>query len=116
MANPQIPQGTLNRLRASITLTSFPGLNITQSYLGRQGISLTFDGVVTTPIDTMTGIVPSPEPYQRITCSAHLLKTQALAAAWKAQVELNALLGDITIRPDIPSGAGISPYQLSNCY
>ena len=116
MANPQVPQGTLNRLRASITLTSFPNLNITASYLGREGISLTFDGVVTTPIDSMTGIVPSPEPYQRITVSAHLLKSQALANAYKAQIELNSLLGDVTVRPDVAIGTGIGAYQLSNCY
>ena len=114
MANPLVPQGVLNRLRASITLSSFPGLNVTASYLGREGISMTFDGVATTPIDTMTGVVQSPEPYQRVTVSAHLLKSQALANAYKTQIELNTLMGDVTVRPDVPSGVGIGPYQLSN--
>jgi hypothetical protein len=59
--------------------------------------------------------VQSPEPYQRVTVSSHLIKTQALAAAYKTQLELASLLGDIVVRPDLPSNtAGISPYQLSN--
>ena len=111
MANPIIPQGVLNRLRASATLTQFPGLNITASYLGKEGISLSFEGVVTTPLDTMTGVVQSPEPYQRVTMAAHLIKSQALANAFKTQIELSSLIGDVTIRPD---AAQLGPYQLSN--
>ena len=113
MANPIVPQGALNRLRASVTVTGFPGLNITASYLGKEGISLSFDGLITTPIETMVGVVPSPEPYQKVTVSAHLLKTQALANAWKQQLESLSLIGDITVRSD---AATLDPYQLSNCY
>ena len=113
MANPIVPQGTLNRLRASITITSFPGLNITASYLGKEGVSLSFDGMVTTPIETMVGVVPSPEPYQKVSVSAHLLKTQALANSWKAQLEALSLIGDITVRSDTTT---LDPYQFSNCY
>ena len=87
MANPQVPQGTLNRLRVSVAITQFPALNITPSYLGREMATLSFDGMVTTPIDTATGVVPSPEPYQRVTATVHLLRTQALANLWKQQLE-----------------------------
>lgn len=113
MANPIVPQGTINRLRASVTVTSLSALNITASYLGKEGISLSFDGLITTPIETMTGVVPSPEPYQKVTISAHLLKTQALANAWKQQLEALSLIGDITVRSD---SAQLDPYQFSNCY
>lgn len=111
MANPQIPQGTLNRLRGSVTITSFPGLNITASYLGREGISLSFDGMATLSVDTMTGVVQSPEPYQRVTLSVHLLKTQALADLFKQQIESTTLLGEVTVRTDAQA---LSVYQLSN--
>ena len=111
MANPIVPQGTLNRLRASIVFTDYTGLNITASYLGKEGVNMTFDGVATTSIDTMVGVVQSPEPYQKVTFSAHLLKTQALADAFKSQLESTTLLGDATIRPDAVS---LNPYQISN--
>lgn len=42
--NPLIPQGTLNRVRASVVWPSFPNLNVTASYLGRMGIRLSLDG------------------------------------------------------------------------
>ena len=72
---------------------------------------MSFEGVVTTPIDTMTGIVQSPEPYQRCTVAVHLIKSQALANAYKTQIELNSLLGDMTVRPD---AVALGPYELSN--
>ncbi len=111
MGNPIVPQGVLNRIRASVTIPSATALNVTASYLGREGISLTFDGVVTTPIETMTGLVMSPEPYQRVTVGIHLLKTQALANAYKAQLESLSLIGDVTIKPD---AIALDPYQVSN--
>ena len=114
MANPIVPQGVLNRVIASISFPDFPGLNITASYLGREGISLSFEGAATTPIETMVGVVQSPEPYQRVAFAAHLLKTQALATNFKAQLESSTLLGDgVTIRPDVPT-PGITPYQIDN--
>ena len=81
------------------------------SYLGKEGISISFDGEATTTIDTMTGVVQSPEPYQRVTMTIHLIKSQALAAAYKAQIELSTLLGDCIIRPDARE---LGPYSLSN--
>lgn len=109
--NPLVPQGTLNRLRASIVWPNFPGLNVTPSFLGKEGISLSFEGDATTFLETMTGAVTSTEPYQLCTLKVHLLKTQSLSAAYKAQLELSSLLGNCTVRPDSTT---LSPYQLSN--
>jgi hypothetical protein len=93
-------------------LNDYPGLNVTSSYLGKEGMTISFDGVVTTPIETMTGVVQSPEPYQRTSTLIHLLKPQALANAWKEQIELNSLIGDGTLRTDAkPFGV----FTLSNC-
>lgn len=111
-ANPLVAQGTLNRLRASVIWTNFPGLNVTAPYLGSEGISLTLDGDTVTYIPTMTGQVTSPEPYQGITVLMHLLKTQALSTAYKAQMEALALLGNGVVRPD---SAALAPYDIVNC-
>ena len=112
MANPQIPQGNLNRLRASIVVANNPGLNITPPFLGKDQISLSLDTAVNTPFETSTGLVNSPEPYQKATVTAHLVKSQALASAWKSQIETLALIGNLTIYPDT---ATLTPYPLANC-
>jgi hypothetical protein len=112
MANPIIPQGNLNKLRASIVWVSFPNLNVTASYLGKDGISLAFEGQATATIETMTGGVQSPEPYQKTNISIHLLRSQALANAYKNQIETNTLMGDCTLYPD---SSILSPYILTNC-
>lgn len=111
MPNPIVPQDVLNRLRGSLVLTDHPELNVTPSYLGKEGMSINFEGVVTTPLDTMTGVVQSPEPYQRVAVAIHLLKPQALADAWKQQIELTSLIGDATLRTDAKQ---LSVFQLSN--
>ena len=114
--NPLVPQGTLNRLIASISWVTYPALNITVSFLGRQAIVLTIDGELTTALPTMTGLVTSPEPYAVATFSAHLVRTQPLVAAYKAQMESSTLLGNCTVRPDVdPSLGGLTPYPLYNC-
>lgn len=111
MANPLVAQGVLNRLRGSVTWNSFPVLNVTAAFLGREGIRLAIEGKSSKSIETMTGIVQSPEAYQMVTLTLNLLKSQALADAYKAQVELSSLLGDCTVRPD---ASPLSPYQLLN--
>jgi hypothetical protein len=98
--NPLIAQGTLNRIRGSVTIPGFPSLNVTAPFLGKEGISLTLEGNTTTYIPTMTGAVTSPEPYQMVSCEIHLLKSQGLAALYKAQMELLATIGNYTVRPD----------------
>jgi hypothetical protein len=111
-SNPLVSQGTLNRLRASIIWGSFPALNVTAPFLGKAGIKLALEGEATAFHPTMTGAVTSPEPYLMISLRVNLLKTQQLAAAYKAQMELLALLGDGVVRAD---SAAHPPYQLTNC-
>ncbi len=98
--NPLVDQGGLNRLRGSIVIPNFPNLNVTASYLGKAGFSLAFDGNAVTYIPTMVGAVTSPEPYVQITASLNLLRTQNNAALYKAQMETDARIGQITFIPD----------------
>jgi hypothetical protein len=112
MPNPNVNQGTLNRLIASVTSANFPALNVTPSFLHREGIRLAFEGQATTIIDTMTGTVISPEPYQRTTATLHLLKSQSLSQQWEAQRQLNSAIGPLVIRPD---STQLSPYDMINC-
>jgi len=98
--NPQVPQGILNKVRGAINFATNQALNITAPFLGRDGISMGFEGKSATKIPTMTGTVVSPEVYQLVTLTVHLLKTQALAAAFKAQIELNCAVGDLTVKGD----------------
>jgi hypothetical protein len=90
-------------------------LNVTAAYLGRRGISLALDGDSTEFINTMTGAVTSPQPYMMITLIIHLIKTQQLCSLYKARMELNALIGDGVVRPDVPAGGGLAPYNVTNC-
>lgn len=109
---PNVPQGILNRIRASMTIPSFPTLNVTAPFLGRRGISVSRNGPITTSLPTMTGAVQSPEPYQPIRLTAALIKSQALAGQWQAQELINSLLGNIVVRPD---ATPLTPYQYTNC-
>lgn len=113
MANPLVSVGVLNRLKGSVVWNDFSGLNVTASYLGREGIRLALEGEATTFINAMTSAVPSQEPYQLVSLTLHLLKTQSLSDQYKAQQESDAQLGDCTVRPDVSTG--LTPYQLTNC-
>lgn len=112
MANPLVAQGTLNRLRASIVIPDNATLNVTASYLGKDGIRVALQGDQTLMIPTMTGTVISPEPYQMVEITVPLLRTQALGDAWKVKGETDTTLGDITVRPDTSI---LSPYTFRNC-
>lgn len=112
VGNPNIPQGTLNRLRGSMSFPSYPGLNITAPFLGRDGIRLSFDGQTTMTYGTMSGTIQSPEPYQMATATVHLLKTNGLAQAFENQRLLNSVIGPATIVTDTPS---LGAYNLNNC-
>jgi hypothetical protein len=100
MPNPLVDQGTLNRIRASVTFASNPQLNITSPYLAREGIRLALEGNATDYFGTMTGAVPSPAPYQLCTLTINLIKSQPLSNVYKAQFELNTLVGTASVRPD----------------
>jgi hypothetical protein len=119
--NPLIQQGTLNRLLASVVWTNFPGLNVTASYLDKEGIKLALEGVSSLQHGTMTGIVQSPEPYLPISVTINLLKTQQLANAYKTQMESISLIGAGMVYPDVnqngnalTQAGGLGAYQLQN--
>jgi len=109
--SPNVAQGTINRLKASVIIDAFPQLNITASFLLPEGIGLSFGGPITTNLPSMTGIVTSPEPYQLVTCTIHLIKSQGLSSLYKAQIESNSLIGTYTIRPD---SSTLSPWYINN--
>jgi hypothetical protein len=64
----------------------------------------------------MTGIVNSPEAFQTISLTAHLLKTQQLAQLYEEQRQSYTLLGECTVRPDVSNqnAGSIGPYTLLN--
>lgn len=110
--NPLVPQGTLNRIRASVQWASLPALNVTTSFLGKEGITLAFEGNATDFVETLTGGATSPAPYMPIRLVLNLLKTQTLSAQYKAQMESSTLLGDGMV---IPDSVTLPPYQVINC-
>ena len=112
MPNPLIAQGSLSKIRASVTWGSFPQLNVTAPYLGKAGIRLQLQGESVLYLPTMTGAVTSPEPYMMIECTINLIKPQSLANLYKQQMEDNALLGDGSVRPD---ATALGVYALTNC-
>ena len=110
--SPRVPQGLINRLKGSLIIPDYPALNITAAFMGKQACSASFRGPATTRLPTMTGGVNSPEPYREVTITAHIVKSTALANAWKMQEERNALLGQVIFRADTRT---LSPYQFDNC-
>ena len=110
MATP-VNQGTINRLRATISFPDHPELNITPAYLAKDMITITQTGEVTHPIPTATGIVTSPEPYQIMEFSAHVLRTNGLGDRFKKQIENLSTLGDAVIRS---AASGFSDYNITN--
>jgi hypothetical protein len=112
-ANPRIAQGQLNRVKASVTWTDHPELNVTAPFLGRDGVSLGLEGNSTGFLPTMTGTVTSPEPFMMIGLTVHLLKTQALCGLYIDALQANALLGDGVVRPDVL--VGMPPWDVVNC-
>jgi hypothetical protein len=112
MANPNIIQGTLNRLIASVVYADFPELNINSGYLSKEGISIAFEGDLSQLIPTMTGAVTSPEPYVFGSVTIHLLRSQFLASQYKGQIETDTTMGSVTV---IPDSIALTPYQLENC-
>lgn len=112
VGNPLTPQGTLSRLAASLVIPDLPQLNVTASFLDKDGLGIAFTGNSTLLIPTMTGTVTSPEPYMMSTIMVRLLRTQQLADLYKQQMENNSLIGDVTLRPDAST---LSPYQILNC-
>lgn len=113
MANPLVPQGSLNRVRGAVSVTDVPALNVTASYLGKDGISLRPDNAATDIIPTMTGTVGSQTPYQQVTLTIHLLRTQGLGASYQQRFATDTALGEVVITPDATT---FGNYTLLNCY
>jgi hypothetical protein len=111
MASPLVAQGTLNRLRGSIVCNNNANLNVTPSFLTKEGIRLSFSGETVTYIPTMTGAVTSSEIYLIAEITAHLNKAQALANIYKQTMENNSLIGDVTVRSD---SAALGIYNIAN--
>lgn len=100
MANPLVPQGTLNRLRATVTIPGNTALNITPGYMSKQFVTVSFDGNFDNLIETATGGVTSPEPYVMATVTVGLLRTQSLSNDWMTQVKALSNLGNVSIFSD----------------
>lgn len=113
MANPLVPQGFLNRVRGALSVTDTPALNVSASYLAKDGISLRPDGPATDIIPTMTGTVGSQAPYQQVTLTVHLLKTQGLGESYRQRYLTDTSLGEIVATPDATTFGNIT---LLNCY
>lgn len=111
MGAPQ-PQGLLNRFFTGLSVPDNSILNITAPFLARAAIRLSFAGQSSTTIQTLTGIVQSPEPFQMATITAAILKTNGLAAIYEAQRATNVLIGDVTVTGDSLS---LPPYTITNC-
>ncbi|BBE76256.1 hypothetical protein RQL81_19165 [Citrobacter braakii] len=113
MGNPLVPQGFLNRVRGALSVTDVPALNVTASYLGKDGISMRPDNAATDIIPTMTGTVGSQTPYQQVTVTVHLLKTQGLGASYQQRFATDTALGEVVITPDATT---FGNFTLLNCY
>lgn len=100
MPNPNIPPGGINLLQTSVTIQSFPALNVTPSFLGKQMVRLALEGEATRHLPVATGAVTSPQVYMMGMLTINLVKSQALAQAYKVQWETNSVLGSIVVRPD----------------
>ena len=112
MANPIVPQGTLNRALTSVSVINFPFLNITSGFFGTKVARISFEGDASDYIGTLTGAVPSPRLYQIITCTMYLNKSQALSALWEQQRLTNSIIGPVNVVTDSPV---LPPYYMHNC-
>lgn len=112
MANPLVAQGTLNRLRASVTVPGNSALNITPAYMSKQYVTVAFDGNFDNLIPTGTGGVTSPEPYVMATVSVGLLRTQSLSTTWLNQAKTYSDIGAVSIFSD---SASFPEIDLVNC-
>ena len=112
MANPQVNQGTLNRLKGNLVISDHPELNIAAFNLGENGMSIAFEGNATLMINTLVGRVTSPEPYVAATITVQLLKTQNIANLYKLRLEKFATLGDVTLYPD---SSTLGSFSIKNC-
>lgn len=112
MANPYVPQGTLNRALTSISVVNYPDLNVTTGYFAEQMAALNFEDRISDYIPTTAGAVPSPRLVQFVTLRAYLNKAQGLAAQWEQQRLTNAIIGDVVVVTD---SSALQSYYLVDC-
>lgn len=113
MPNPLVNQGFLNRVLGAVSVTNDPDLNVSSSYLGSDAISLRPDAPATDILPTLTGTVGSQCPYQQVTLTVHLLRTQSLAQAWQRRFTNNTALDEIVVTPDATT---FDTYTILNAY
>jgi len=110
--NPQVAQGTLNKVRSSVIVTGDNTLNVTAPFLGRNMVSVAFQGDASAYIQTASGAVPSPEPYLVATITIDVLKTTGTLGLWRTQLENASFIGDIRVVSDT---VALSDYTFTNC-
>jgi hypothetical protein len=98
--NPLVVQGVINLAVAHIVWDATPALNVGPAHLGRGGIRLALRGQASRQIETLTGLVQSPQPYMMIDITINLLRTQILGNLYKIRMETNSLIGAGTVYGD----------------
>ncbi|MGC9271240.1 hypothetical protein [Acidiphilium sp.] len=106
--NPQIVQGTLNRVRTHIVVPNYPALNVTASYMGKSQAVLSFEGPFVHQEETATGVVNSPAPFVMGRLVVSLLRTQGLANAYVSQLQSQAIIGPVTSHADTSAFSAIT--------
>ncbi len=98
--NPMVPQGNLNRVRASVIIPNYVTLNINSSHMSTRLVTVTFEEDFTEQPMTATGVVNAPNPYVMAQASVSILRTQALAYAWLSQAQTTTAIGRVVVHSD----------------
>ena len=110
--NPNLFPSNLNRIRGSVLVPGNSSLNITSSYLGKEGIVIAPQSPVVTQMQGLATIVNSEEPYQLVQVTAMVMKSLALSAAYINQIQQSPTVGTITVTPDT---SVLPQFTLYNC-
>ena len=111
MANPNLIPSPLNRVRANVSIPDNANLNVTASYLGADGISVTFQGAIATQRMGLTSTINSEEPYVPTQVRISLVKSLALTGQWMTQIQNAPTLGTLTIQSDTAEFPAITLYN-----
>lgn len=111
MANPLIPQGTLNRILGSCIFLQNSQLNVIAGNLAEDAISIAPETPAGDYPATLTGAVQSPRPFQVYTVTLHIDRAQPIAQIWEQQLLSNSNVGDFTVTGDV---AGLGPWPFLN--
>jgi hypothetical protein len=97
---PLSTQGNLNRVLTHVVIPGFPQLSVSAPFMAKTMATVTFDGPFVDQIPTATGVVNSPAPYVMAQVIFNILRSQAIAAAWMTQLQVQSVLGAVTIFSD----------------